>query len=52
MSLIYAGQEAGNNKRLSFFKKDIVEWKDNKFSELYSILFTLKKKNRLLHNGR
>ena len=51
MPLVYTGQEAGNNKRLSFFEKDVVEWKQEKFSELYSKLFTLKKKNRSVHNG-
>ncbi len=51
MPLVYTGQEAGNNKRLSFFEKDVVEWKDNKFSEIYSKLFALKKKNKSLHNG-
>jgi len=51
MPLVYTGQEAGNNKRLSFFEKDVVEWKENKFSELYSKLFRLKKENKSLHNG-
>jgi glycosidase len=51
MPLVYTGQEAGNNKRLSFFEKDVVEWKEDKFSELYSKLFTLKKEKKSLHNG-
>ena len=51
MPLVYTGQEAGNNKRLSFFEKDPVEWKDYSFAEIYSELFQLKKKNKALHNG-
>jgi glycosidase len=51
MPLVYTGQEAGNNKRLPFFEKDVVEWKDSKFSEIYSKLFALKKENKSLHNG-
>jgi len=51
MPLVYSGQEAGNNKRLSFFEKDLVEWKDYKLYEVYSKLFQLKKNNTALRNG-
>ena len=51
MPLIYSGQEAGNNKRLSFFEKDLVEWKEDKLFEIYSKLFQLKKNNKALRNG-
>jgi glycosidase len=51
MPLVYTGQEAGNNKRLSFFEKDSVEWKDYKLFDIYSKLFQLKKKNKALQNG-
>jgi glycosidase len=51
MPLVYTGQEAGNNKRISFFEKDAVKWKEDKFSALYSKLFTLKKENKSLRNG-
>jgi cyclomaltodextrinase len=51
MPLIYSGQEAGNNKRLSFFEKDLVEWKEDKLFEKYSKLFQLKKNNKALRNG-
>jgi len=51
MPLVYTGQEAGNNKRLSFFEKDLVEWKDYKLYEVYSKLFQLKKNNKALLNG-
>jgi glycosidase len=51
MPLVYSGQEAGNNKRLSFFEKDLVEWKDDKSFNIYSKLFQLKKNNKALQNG-
>lgn len=51
MPLVYTGQEAGNNKRLSFFGKDLVEWKEDKLFDLYSKLFQLKKNNKALQNG-
>ena len=52
MPLVYTGQEAGNNKRLSFFEKDPVEWKDFKLFDIYSKLFQLKKNNKALYNGK
>ncbi|NWG29307.1 MAG: alpha-glucosidase C-terminal domain-containing protein [Ignavibacteriaceae bacterium] len=51
MPLVYTGQEAGNTKRLSFFEKDLVEWKDDKLFDIYSKLFELKKNNVALQNG-
>lgn len=51
MPLVYTGQEAGNTKRLSFFDKDTVEWKDYKLFNIYSKLFQLKKNNKALFNG-
>lgn len=51
MPLVYSGQEAGMNKRLSFFEKDLIEWKDHSFFELYKNLIQLKKENKALHNG-
>jgi glycosidase len=51
MPLVYTGQEAGNDRRLSFFERDPVEWKEHKFAEIYSKLFTLKKQNKALQNG-
>jgi cyclomaltodextrinase / maltogenic alpha-amylase / neopullulanase len=52
MPLVYTGQEAGSNKRLSFFEKDSVEWKDYKLFDIYSKLFHLKKNNKALQNGK
>jgi len=51
MPLVYSGQEAGNSKRLSFFDKDSIQWKDYKLFNIYSKLFHLKKNNKALLNG-
>ena len=51
MPLIYNGQEAGNNKRLEFFKRDPIQWKKDPMGELYRRLFALKKDNTALWNG-
>ena len=51
MPLIYTGQEAGLDKRLAFFDKDVVEWKENKFQTIYTKLISLKKNNDALLNG-
>ena len=51
MPLVYSGQEAGFNKRLSFFEKDSIEWNDYKLFDIYSKLFQLKKNNSALFNG-
>jgi glycosidase len=51
MPLIYSGQEAGMNKRLSFFEKDIIDWKNHQFFNLYKSLCELKKSNEALHCG-
>jgi glycosidase len=51
MPLIYSGQEAGLDKRLEFFEKDPIEWKENKFASLYTTLCKLKENNKALWNG-
>lgn len=51
MPLIYSGQEAGLNKRLNFFEKDTIEWKEHKFKDIIKKLFELKKTNKALWNG-
>jgi hypothetical protein len=50
--LIYNGQEAGNPKRLRFFEKDSIEWREHPIGDLYAELFALKKKNTALWNGK
>lgn len=49
--LIYNGQEAGNQKRLSFFDRDPIEWREHPVGELYRKLIALKKSNTALWNG-
>lgn len=51
MPLIYNGQEAGNAKRLEFFEKDAIVWKDHEIGGLYKKLFALQKSNTALWHG-
>ena len=52
MPLIYSGQEAGLNKRLKFFEKDLIDWKSNNdLRPFYSKLLLLKKEHPALWNG-
>lgn len=51
MPLIYSGQEAGLNKRLEFFEKDVINWEGKDLSEFYTRLIKLKKDNPALWNG-
>ena len=52
MPLIYNGQEAGNPRRLAFFEKDPIEWKEHPLGDFYKKLFALKKANTALWNGK
>lgn len=49
--LIYSGQEAELNRRLQFFDKDSIEWKETEMTDIYSKLNKLKKDNKALWNG-
>ncbi len=51
MPLVYSGQEADLDKRLLFFEKDPIEWKQSEMRNLYTQLFDLKKNNKALWNG-
>jgi glycosidase len=51
MPLIYNGQEAAFNKRLRFFEKDTIDWKDYRLEPFYRKLFTLKHTVQPLWNG-
>jgi cyclomaltodextrinase len=51
MPLVYSGQEAGLNKRLRFFDKDTIQWKESKYRLLYSDLLYEKERNPALWNG-
>lgn len=52
MPLIYGGQEAGNPKRLAFFERDPIQWREHPNGELYRRLFALKKANSALWNAQ
>jgi len=49
--LVYSGQEAGNYRRLSFFEKDLIDWKDDKMFALYQKLIQLRKDHQALWSG-
>lgn len=51
MPLIYNGQEAGNERRLSFFEKDPIQWKEDRMFSFYAQLLQLKKENPALWNA-
>ena len=51
MPLVYSGQEAGLDRSLAFFEKDLIVWNDHKFADMYSALFKLKHENQALWNG-
>jgi 1,4-alpha-glucan branching enzyme len=51
MPLIYSGQETGLDKRLKFFEKDTIEWKEGEFRSFYTTLLQQKKINKALWNG-
>lgn len=52
MPLLYNGQEAGNPRRLAFFKKDPLEWREHPLGDFYRKLIALKKSTPALWNGR
>lgn len=51
MPLIYSGQEAGLDHRLSFFGKDSIDWSELPLENFYKKLITLKKENPALWSG-
>jgi glycosidase len=50
--LLYNGQEAGNSKRLAFFERDPIAWREHPIGELYRRLFALKHENTALWNAK
>lgn len=52
MPLVYGGQEAGLNRSLKFFDKDLIDWSKMPYENLYQKLFDLKHKNQALWNGK
>jgi glycosidase len=51
MPLLYSGQEARLDKRLAFFEKDQIDWRDFPLEDFYRALLELKRRNRALWNG-
>ncbi len=51
MPLVYSGQEAGLDKRLEFFEKDLIPWKPTPWEELFTVLNTLKREHEALWHG-
>ncbi len=51
MPLLYNGQEAGNEKRLEFFERDPIVWREHPMGDFYAKLFALKKSNSALWNA-
>jgi alpha-amylase len=50
--LIYSGQELPNHKRLLFFDKDVIEWKqENALHDFYKTMLHLHKNNPALRAG-
>ncbi|MEI7982898.1 MAG: alpha-glucosidase C-terminal domain-containing protein, partial [Bacteroidota bacterium] len=51
MPLVYSGQEAGLDRSLAFFDKDLIQWKEHPNAGIYKQLFALKHRNQALWNG-
>ncbi len=51
MPLMYNGQEAGQDKRLEFFDRDPIVWRDHPMGEFYRRLWALKRTNTALWNA-
>ena len=50
--LIYSGQESPNTKRLNFFDKDMIEWKDpTQLHDFYKTLLDIRKTNKAIAEG-
>ena len=52
LPLIYSGQESPNTKRLEFFHKDLIEWKEPlQLADFYQTLLQLRKTNAAISEG-
>ena len=52
LPLIYNGQEADLDRKLAFFERDPIIWKDGQHAALFARLSALKTAHPALHNGR
>jgi len=51
LPLIYSGQESAEGRRIKFFDKDPIDWKDYPLAGFYKKLVWMKKENPALFNG-
>lgn len=51
MPLLYSGQEMGLSKRLLFFERDPMVWKDSPWTEIYTDFITLRTDNPAFWSG-
>ena len=51
MPLVYSGQEAFFEKRLQFFEKDPIDWKDRPLEDFYQSLLHLHRSHPALAHG-
>ncbi len=51
MPLVLGGQESGLDKKIAFFEKDAIDWKDHGNAAFYRRLLTLKARHPSLANG-
>lgn len=52
MPLVYGGQEAGLDRSLKFFDKDLINWKSLPYEKIFTQIFDLKHQNKALWNGK
>jgi glycosidase len=52
MPLVYGGQESKLDKRIQFFEKDPVQWKEYEYAPFYAGLLKLRHANPALWNGQ
>ena len=50
MPLVYSGQEEPLRRRLKFFEKDVIGFKNYQYADFYRTLLSLKKQNKALKN--
>jgi glycosidase len=51
LPMIYNGQEAGLDRKLAFFEKDEIEWRDDLKADLFAELIALRTEEEALHSG-
>lgn len=52
MALVYGGQEAFLDRRLAFFERDPIAWKQTELAEFYARLLQLRRSHPALANGQ